>query len=271
MFIRRQKCFQVRLLWTHLRFWGQRFKTLVTFYIFKSNIKRSELLGDALASPTRRGRIESSKKQQKSSTISDGARPGAAPDAGGHRYDLWFPLNLERVAERVWCPSLFPLFKTRYLCFGVIFQIPLDWLQWIQISCVQVVQTHREQLPSRPVTVWRRPSCETWTEVRTDTQVVLMLDLDLDLSLTHWEPHHIRLMDRNSGLFPGFLTSPRQSCCPFYFTGVCSSTFLLVVTWRDICLLSLTSGLSSRLTYIQVLYIFLCGFVRAGLSAFYHQ
>lgn len=122
-----------------------------------------------------------------------------------HRYDLWFPLNLELVAEQN--PS------------GLTAVDPDQ----------QVVQTDSwwrsgsSFPPSHGVTtllLWRLKRGEEWLSGGSDAH--------RDLDLTHWEPHHLRLMDRNSGLFtvfPVFLTSPRQSSCPFYFTGVCSSTF----------------------------------------------
>lgn len=128
-----------------------------------------------------------------------------------------------------------------------------------------------KQLPSQPVMVWRRSLCGGLKEVRSDSQVVLMLILDLDL--THWEPHHLRLMDRNSCL-RCFLVSwlPHVSLVArFTSLEFVAAHFSLIIPWRDICLLSksLTSGLSSRLT--RLLFIYLCGFVRAGVSTFYCQ
>lgn len=113
--------------------------------------------------------------------------------------------------------------------------------------------------------MWRLKRGEEWLSGGSDAH--------RDLDLTHWEPHHLRLMDRNSCL-RCFLVSwlPHVSLVArFTSLEFVAAHFSLIIPWRDICLLSksLTSGLSSRLT--RLLFIYLCRFVRAGVSTFYCQ
>ena len=75
-----------------------------------------------------------------------------------------------------------------FLCFGLIFKIPLDWLQWVQITCVQFRETDSWLRSGSSLGVFAShrsvttPLYEGLREVGNGTRVALALILKLSLA-----------------------------------------------------------------------------------------